>query len=245
MVKQAQLVLALFVSLTTIASSLGGLTPSNWLLQILKKQMLAKLEANVNAIVSVSVNTSTADGNKTIYLWDILPTAERFLMLNQTQVQMMKWNVSERVIANKTRLEWASLPAGAKFLLLKQNSDLAFFNLTYLQWAWVDTRSIFAQFTLLSLVPKEYLEFYPDILKIFNKLPFNMVLDAKKLCAPETNTVKCLHEKSQASISLINSLKNTAAQSYHQPNSNVSAISILNDAEKRASVFLSRYLANN
>jgi hypothetical protein len=98
----------------------GGLAiPTGWLVNILKKQMLAKLDMNVNAILSARAGR-TADGKSTVYLWDILSPLERFLMLNQSQIQLMDWNVTASIIANTTRLQWSSLPSSAQSLLLVQ-----------------------------------------------------------------------------------------------------------------------------
>jgi hypothetical protein len=85
------------------------------------------------------------------------------------------------------------------------------------------------------------MQFYPDVLPIFNKLSFNTVLDAKKLCAPETNIERCLSAKSHSSMQMFSTLTKILASSNQQSNA---AIDILANVAQRAVSFLSLYCIN-
>jgi hypothetical protein len=110
---------------------------------------LRGLNLSVQIILSSTVNQLNTD--QIITVWDTLNVVVKFLLLNQTGVTQLSFNVTQQIQANVSNLNWSALPANVQSFLLTESLS-SIFSLTFSQWAWVDLNSAFANATLFSLL---------------------------------------------------------------------------------------------
>ena len=125
-------------------------------------------------IFGTSLVPNPADNNK--YFWDLINPSARFLLLNQTQVSSIPFNVTSQLQQNVSNLNWVALPADVQSFLLGQ-SPAALLNLTYLQWGWVDLSNTFASTTLFSLLSVKQQNSLPNASVILAPITYSLNVD--------------------------------------------------------------------
>ena len=133
----------------------------------------------VSKIIAATVLSSS---NTTAFLWDLVPIIDRFLLLNQTQVSsQLSWNVTQQMINNSTRLSWSTIPSNVQTFLLNQETNLAFFNLTFGQLGWTGPSDTFANTIVLSILPNEVTSILSNITQLTNQLTFSQLVNTTAL----------------------------------------------------------------
>jgi hypothetical protein len=128
----------------------------------------------VQLILGSSLVLNPADNIK--YFWDLINPLARFLLLNQTQVSSIPFNVTSQLQQNVSNLNWVALPADVQSFLLSQ-SPAALLNLTYLQWGWVDLSNTFASTTLFSLLSVKQQNSLPNASVILAPITYSLNVD--------------------------------------------------------------------
>jgi hypothetical protein len=110
------------------------------------------------------------------YFWDLLPPNAQFILVNQSQILALPFNISQQLNQNgSSSLNWTSLPANVQAILLQQQGSLLF--LSFAQWGWVDGNSSFANSTLFSLFPLKVQTLMPNITNLLAPLKYNLQID--------------------------------------------------------------------
>ena len=92
------------------------------------------------------------------------------------------WNVTEKLLLNATKLEWLSLPGDIQKVLIDQKSSFSFLNLTFFNWGFVNSPvELFANTTLLSLIPMDLQILFPTIKVSSEKISFDSILNVTLL----------------------------------------------------------------
>ena len=145
-------------------------------------EYLRRLNSSVLKIKNATVDSSTPLSTTVVNLWDLLPPINRFLLLNQTQVQSLGWSVTQNLASNTTRLQWSTLPTSVQNLLSNQFTNLNFLYLSYLDWAWVNSNADqFFNVTLYSLLSTDQVALLPTISTITNQLSLSQVVNTTAL----------------------------------------------------------------
>ncbi len=144
---------------------------------------LFKLNETVQALLSSSKNQLNPD--KIDYFWDHINLVFRILLLKQINTSTIGYNLESDFLLNQTKLNWNMLPENVQLFLLNQKwSDLI--NLTYSEWAWVDSNSLFANITIFSLLAWPQSEQLTNILNVLDPLKYNQNINRssneKSLC---------------------------------------------------------------
>ena len=114
------------------------------------------------------------------FFWDLFPPNAQFLLVNQSQILALPFNVSQQLIQNGTNsLSWSSLPSNVQTLLLNQQGSLL--NISFSQWGWTDANSSFANSTLFSLFPLKVQTQLPNIIGVLAPLKYNLQIDLNAL----------------------------------------------------------------
>jgi len=167
------ILLALIVSVVTLVGAKESgekyqVYPSNY------QNKLSRLNSSVKSILSVS--SLAIPGDQVAFFWDLINPVARFLLLNQTQVSSLPFDVISQLRQDVRNLNWAALPAGVQSFLLAQ-SDADLLSLTYLQWGWVDTTNTFASTTLYSLLPANLQNALPNAFNLLAPVTYDFSID--------------------------------------------------------------------
>lgn len=114
------------------------------------------------------------------YLWDLMNPLVRFLLLNRTQTKSLSFNVPQHLQQNQTVIKWINLPIQVQNLLLNQQGS-ALLYMSYEQWGWVDSRSIHAGVTLLSIIPNEFQNDLATMCLILAPIQFDLQINMNLL----------------------------------------------------------------
>ena len=154
-------------------------------------RLLMKINTTVQQLVLAKVS---AQANGTSYVWDLLPAVSRLILLNQVQFRKT-WNVTERLASKATRLDWATIPADIQKTLLDQKASLAFLNLKFIDWGFVNSPAEqFANTTLLSLMPMDLQILVPTIKKSVDLISFDNIVNAVSLSSMPSKSSDILSE---------------------------------------------------
>ena len=140
-----------------------------------------RLNSSLQILLS-AVTTSPNPANNVQYLWDLINPVARFVLLNQTAISSLPFNISQNLASNNKSLNWNQLPANVQSALLAQPLS-GLLNLTYEQWGWVNPSSTFASTTLFSLVPATVQSTLPNIYILLAPLAYNTQIDLTALNA--------------------------------------------------------------
>ena len=135
---------------------------------------LSQLNFTVQILLSARSIEDNAD--KLAYIWDTIDLVARFLLLNQTQVAALSYNVTQQAQLNLTNLNWAALPMNVQVLLINQTTP-AVYNLSFVQWAWVDSSNPFASSNLNSLLLSVVQSTLPNALIFLAPISYNTQID--------------------------------------------------------------------
>ena len=135
---------------------------------------MGRLNSSVQIILSSTIVQSDTD--QVVTYWDTFNLAVRFLLLNQTGVKQLSYNVTKQAQANVSNLNWAALPADVQSFLLSQSVPVIF-NLTFSEWAWVDSDNAFANTTLFSLLPVNAQNCANNASVLISPLTFDLLID--------------------------------------------------------------------
>lgn len=143
-------------------------------------KFVSKLNRSISKIQNATVDPTTPLSTTIVNLWDLLPPVNRLLLLNQTQVQNLGYNVNQNFSA--ARLLWVNLPTPVQNLLSSQLVNLAVLNLSYLDWAWVNSNTDqFFNSTLYSLLSANQVALLPNVTNLLNQISFSQVVNTTLL----------------------------------------------------------------
>ena len=121
-----------------------------------------------NTVQAILQSLSTAPGSA--YVWDLIPLAARFVLLNQTQVQQLPYNITDEFLKNNTNLSWATLPANVQNLLKNEQVNLQFLNLTLAQLGVVNPTSTIAAYTIFQLLNPTCQALLPNVTALLSQI---------------------------------------------------------------------------
>jgi hypothetical protein len=193
-----------------------------------------------------------ANTDSLVYFWDTIDLSVRFLLLNQSQVAALSYNVSQQAQLNVSNLNWAALPLNVQSFLLGQSLP-SVYSLTFEQWAWVSSSNAFYNSTLSSLLPTNVLSSLPDALILLAPISYNMQIDLTVLNQTlfsaiqnngwhrkRGNLVRKFFESFYETVSLFlpqnKRFKRNPFERFH--NRQPTALSTYNDAIRRAAQFV-------
>jgi hypothetical protein len=143
-------------------------------------RFLSQLNRSIVKIQNATVDPTTPLSLTIVNLWDLLPAVNRLLLLNQTQVQTLGYNVNQNFSASK--LLWVNLPTPVQNLLSSQLVNLGLLNLSFLEWGWVNSNTDqFFNSTLYSLLSTNQVALLPNVTNLLNQISFSQVVNSTAL----------------------------------------------------------------
>jgi hypothetical protein len=143
-------------------------------------RLLSQLNHSIVKIQNATVDPSTPLSDAIVNLWDLLPSVNRLLLLNQTQVQTLGYNVNQNFSASK--LLWVNLPTPVQNLLSSQLANLGLLNLSFLEWGWVNSNTDqFFNSTLYTLLSTNQVALLPNVTNLINQISFSQVVNSTAL----------------------------------------------------------------
>lgn len=143
-------------------------------------RLINRLNQSINLILNATVLPTTPLTSTVVNLWDLMPVTHRFLILNQTLVQL-SFNVTQAVVASTSALKWASLSPIVQTLVAGQLTNLGFLQLTFSSWSWVSSNDSYAGSTLFTLLNPYQVAILPNVTALINQLQFSQVIDKSLL----------------------------------------------------------------
>ncbi len=191
---------------------------------------MSSLNSSVQLLVSANVQSST---KKLFYFWDSICLIAKIVLLNQTQVSALSYNVTHQVKLNATNLDWISLPSNVQTFLLTQSPKMLLKS-TFSQWAWTNSSSPFANETFYSLLMPDVQNCILSASNLLAPIKFNMKIDLSVL----NKTLATLKKNDEKNL-LVKFFQNfyqhfTQYLPKESENRETSAVSIYNDATHRA-----------
>lgn len=104
----------------------------------------------------------------------------RYILLNQTQVSALPFNITQQLKTSAANLNWTNLPANVQSALLAQTPSIVI-NLTFLQWGFVDAANAFASSTVYSLLPPTVQNSLPNVYILLAPISFDLKIDVTAL----------------------------------------------------------------
>ena len=211
---------------------------------------LSQLNSSIQTLLSATLVQANTD--RLVYFWDTINPVARFLLLNQTQVAALSHNVTQQAQLNVSNLNWTALPINVQAFLLSQSIP-NLYNLTFEQWAWVNSSNTFASSNLNSLLPANVINSLSNAFILLAPISYNLQIDLTVLnqtlySAANNNgrrkvrgdLVRKFFESFYDTISLfLPHYKRFKRSSFeHWNNRQPTALSTYKDAVKRASQFL-------
>lgn len=132
-----------------------------------------------NTVQAILQSLSTAQGST--YLWDLIPLTARFVLLNQTAVQQLPYNITDEFLKNNTNLSWATLPSNVQSLLKNEQVNLQFLNLTLAQLGVVDSTSTIAGYTIYQLLNPTCQALLPNVTALLSQVSIDTQVNATAL----------------------------------------------------------------
>jgi hypothetical protein len=145
------------------------------------QRYISKLNRSVNQILNATVSSGSYSPPTIVYLWDLLPAVHRFLLLNQSIVQQLPWNVTANLLSNSTQLQWSTLTSDVQNVLALELTNLNLINLTFSQWGWSSASDSLAGSTLFSLLSSTQQSLLPNVTSLVNQLSFGQLLNTTML----------------------------------------------------------------
>jgi hypothetical protein len=135
-----------------------------------------QLNRSIAKIQNATVDPSTPLSTTIVNVWDLLPSVNRYLLLNQTKVQNLGFSINQNFSA--ARLSWTNLPSSVQDLLSSQLTNLDVLNLSFLDWAWVNSNTDqFFNSTLYSLLSTNQVALLPNVTNLLNQIKFSQVVN--------------------------------------------------------------------
>lgn len=114
------------------------------------------------------------------HLWDLLNPVVRFVLLNQTQISSLPFNVTIQLQTDVNNLNWTYLPTNVQSVLLAQTPSMLI-NLSFLNWGFVDSANSFADSTVNSLLPTTVQNSLASVYILLAPLSFDLQVDLTAL----------------------------------------------------------------
>lgn len=127
-----------------------------------------------------SVTASPDPANNVQYFWDLINPVARFILLNQTLISSLSFNIAESLASNNSCLNWSLLPSNVQQSLLAQKAS-ELLSLSYQQWGWVDSSNSFANTTLLSLLSASFQSSLSNLYILLAPLVYDSQVDLTDL----------------------------------------------------------------
>ena len=144
---------------------------------------------NISLQTLLTAVTTTPDATHDVrYLWDLINPVARFVLLNQTQISQLPFNITSQLQSNVASLNWTQLSSNVQTAVLNQPIS-ALLSLTYQQWGWVDSTSSFSSTTLLSLLSTSVQSSLNNVYILLAPLAYNSQIDLTVLNATLTANV--------------------------------------------------------
>lgn len=124
--------------------------------------------------------TKIQDNSNVQYFWDMMSPLVQFMLLNQSAVLALPYNVTEKVLQNVTNLHWESLPANVKEYLLSHEAAQLLY-MQFSKWGWIDSKNMYSMSTLFSLMTRKDQQLAPNIVSIILPIHFNLRIDMNAL----------------------------------------------------------------
>lgn len=139
------------------------------------KKQFAQIQQSVSTLLAAS-KAKPGPNSDIHYFWDLLSPLTQFVLLNQSQVLALQFNVTEKVSQNVSNLNWDLLPENVRaYLLTHEASQLLY--MPFSQWGWTDSKNLFAPSTLFSLMTKKDQMIVPNVLAMIAPIHFNLPID--------------------------------------------------------------------
>lgn len=139
---------------------------------------------NLNSMVKTLLNSTerkcSASVDDCVYFWDILDPLVKFLLLNQTEILNVSFNISDKLTESKHYLNWTVLPENVKEILKNQHGSSYLF-LTFEQWGWTKRGGQFSGATLYSMLPAKAHAVLSEMLLILAPIEYDLKINHSKL----------------------------------------------------------------
>lgn len=136
---------------------------------------MINLLSQISSSVEILLQTSKLKHNNDHieYFWNFLNPLTRLVLLNQTEMLKLPFNVTEQIIQSDYNLNWQKLPLSVQSLLLNQQGSSLLF-LTFEQWGWVQSGNKFAAATFYSILPVEIKQILPRLFLILAPIQYDL-----------------------------------------------------------------------
>lgn len=151
------------------------------------KKFFGQLQNTVQTLLKATKNKQGPNSNLQ-YFWDMIPPLVQFILLNQTQVSNLNFNVTQKVQQNVSNLNWNVLPENVKSYLLTHEAAQILY-MRFNEWGFTDAKNIFAPSTLFSLMTKKDQMQAPNVLAIVAPIHFNLKIDLTYLNETLSNDI--------------------------------------------------------
>ena len=128
---------------------------------------------NLNTSINVILSLSNDDGD---YVWNMINPIAQFILLNQSQILDLSFNINELLKQNVSYLRWSKLPDNVRTALLSQNiANLL--SLTFKQWGWVGADSDASDLTLYDLLSAKSKILLPNLSTVLGRLDLSLKIN--------------------------------------------------------------------
>ena len=138
-----------------------------------KRSRLNESLNNLNASLNLILSLSSDNGN---FVWNMINPVAQFILLNQTQILALSFDINALIKQNVSYLSWSNLPDNVRGVLLSQNIA-SLLSLTFAQWGWVDENSNEFNSTLYALLPARSQILLPKLSAVLAPLDLSLKIN--------------------------------------------------------------------